>query len=69
MLFTNDPKMAKEQKKTGRDKRTRTEFDEALEKYNIKEARIIYLKGKKNYFAEAPEVYEQFLKHYDIPKK
>jgi len=26
-------------------------------------------KWRKNYFAEAPEVYEQFLKHYDIPKK
>jgi hypothetical protein len=68
MLFTYDPKMAKMQKKTGRGKRIRSEFEEALEKYNIKEDRIIYVKGKKNYFAEAPEVYEQFLKHYDISK-
>lgn len=50
ILFTYDPKMAKEQKKTGRGKRIRTEFDEALEKYNIKEDRIIYVKGKKKLF-------------------
>jgi transposase len=69
LLFTHDPKMAKEQKKTGRGKRVRSEFEEALKEYNISEDRIIYVKSEKNYFAESPDVYEQFLKHYEMKKK
>jgi transposase len=37
MLFTHDPKMRKEQKDTHRGKRVRSEFDEALQRYNISE--------------------------------
>jgi hypothetical protein len=68
LLFTYDPKMAKEQKKTERGKRVRTEFEEALKEYDITEDRIIYVKSDKNYFAESPDVYEHFLKHYQIPQ-
>ncbi len=68
MLFTHDPRMAKEQKDTVRGKRIRSEFEEALKKYNIKEDRIIYVQSKKTYFAESPEVYEHFLTRYEIPK-
>jgi hypothetical protein len=68
LLFTHDPKMAKEQKKTDRGKRVRSEFEEALERYNNAEDRIIYKKSNKNYFAESPAVFEHFLKHYPIPK-
>jgi hypothetical protein len=63
LLYTHDPKMAKEQKET-----VRTEFDEALESYNITEDRIIYEKSDSNYFAESPVVYDDFLNHYQIPK-
>ena len=67
-LYTHDPKMAKEQKKTDRGKRVRSEFEEALDKYNITEDRIVYQKSTKHYLAESPDVYEDFLKHYNIPK-
>ncbi len=63
MLFTRDPKMAKEQKDADRGKLVRSEFEEASKKYNITEDCIIYVKSKETYFAE------QFLTHYDIPKK
>lgn len=68
MLFTYDPKMAKEQKKTVRGKRIRAEFEDALERYGISEDRIVYEKSNKHYFAESPEVYERFLNHYPIAK-
>ena len=69
MLFTYDPKMAKGQKDAARGKRVRSEFEEASKKYDITEDCIIYVKSKETYFAEFPEVNEQFLTHYDIPKK
>ena len=68
LLYTHDPKMSKEQKNTDRGKRIRSEFEEALQRYNITEDRIIYTKSDKNYYAESPDVYENFLDHYDIPK-
>ncbi len=68
MLFTYDPKMAKEQKDADRGKRVRSEFEEASKKYYSTEDCIIYVKSKENYFTEFLEVYEQFLTHYDIPK-
>lgn len=68
MLFTHDPSMAKMQKNTKRGKRIRAEFEEDLKRYNITEDRIIYEKSAKNYFAESPDIYEQFLNHYQVPK-
>ena len=64
MLFTYDPKMAKEQKDADRGKRVRSEFEEASKKYDITEDCIIYGKSKENYFAEFSEVsYMMDLKH------
>lgn len=68
LLYTHDPKFNPEQKNTARGKRIREELDEALVKYNINKNRIIYKKSDKNYYAESPDVYEDFLNHYDIPK-
>lgn len=68
LLYTYDSNMSKEQKNTERGKRIRSEFEESLERYNITEDRIIYTKSDKNYFAESPDVYEDYLNHYDIPK-
>jgi hypothetical protein len=68
LLYTHDPKMSKDQKNTERGKRIRSEYEEALQRYNITGDRIIYTKSDKNYYAESPDVYENFLDHYDIPK-
>ena len=63
MMFTYDPKMAEEQKKTDRGKRVGTEFEEALKCYNITEDRIINQKSAKQYFAETMEVLEHVWSH------
>ncbi len=68
LMFTHDPRMAPVQKNTPRGKRLRAELEAALKLYGITEDRIIYQKSEKHYFAESPEVYEHFLKHYPIPK-
>lgn len=59
--------MTKEQKKTDLGKCVRIEFKEALECYSITEDHIIDETSTRNYFAEALEVYEQFLNHYRVP--
>lgn len=69
LLFTHDPKMAKTQKNTPRGKRVRAEFEEALNEFGITEDRIIYEKSSKNYFAESPDLYENFLERYETKKK
>ena len=48
MLVTRDPKMVKEQKDTDRGKRVRSEFKEALKKWNITEDRIIHVTSKES---------------------
>lgn len=68
LLFTHDPKFAPEQKNTNRGNGIRQELENALLKYNISKNRIIYTKSDKHYSAESPDMYEAFLKHYNIPK-
>ena len=43
MLFTRDPKMAKEQKDADRGKLVRSEFEEASKKYNITEDIVFFM--------------------------
>ena len=68
MLFTRNLRMAPEQKNTIRGRQLREEFVASLEKYNITEDRIVYIKAKGNFTGESPEIYERFLTKNAVPK-
>lgn len=67
ILYTHDPRMAPKQKNTARGSTIRAAFVAALEEYGITEDRINYSPSKKHYTAESAEVYEHFLRSYDLP--
>lgn len=67
ILYTHNPKMAPTQKSTKRGREIRDAFDQDLKRFEITEDRIVYMQDKKNYCPETPDVYESFLKRYNVP--
>ena len=57
------------QKSTERGNQVRNEFLNALETHGITEDRIVYTRSKKNFRGERPEMYEEFLQRYEVPKE
>lgn len=67
MMFTNNLKMAPLEKNTPGKVKNRAAFDEKLVRYGISPDRVVYVKSDRKYCGESWEMYEQFIKHYDIP--
>jgi transposase len=70
-LYTFNPKMAPVQAYARHGqvfRRNRKAFEEALAKYGMDESRIVYEKSTKHFRGESPEIYENFLNSYAIPK-
>jgi hypothetical protein len=67
LLYTSDSRMAPTQCNTTRGKGLRATFVALLEEFGIDEHRINYLKSTKGYRHESYEIYEHFLRSYDLP--
>ena len=69
IMHTYNPAMAPQATSNGSvAKAKRAHFVALLEQYGIDESRIVYTKSTKHYRGEDPKMYEDFLRHYDIPK-
>lgn len=69
MLFTYNSRMAPQATSNGAQaKARREEFVALLEEMGIDEDRIVYDKSLKRFRGEDPDMYELFLKRYDLPK-
>jgi hypothetical protein len=60
--------MAPTQKNTARGRDIQRELDEALDKFGITPDRINFETSKRHFRGECPDIYEDFLKRFDIDR-
>jgi transposase len=68
-IYSHNPRMSLEQKNTPRGREIKAHLVAMMEKYDVEEDDIVYVKSTKQYCRETPAILEDYVNSQDVPSE